>query len=54
MILLAVKLLRLDVLSNKLKRGFNFPFKFIYGQPVTEAIFEKCTKSRDTKLKAEK
>ena len=35
MILLAVKLSRLDVSSTQLKRGFNFPFKFIYGQLVT-------------------
>ena len=34
MILLAVKLSRLDVSNTQLKRGFNFPFKFIYGQPV--------------------
>ena len=37
MILLAVKLSRLDVSSTQLKRGFNFPFKFIYGQPVTKS-----------------
>ena len=30
MILLAVKPSRLDVSSTQLKRGFNFPFKFIY------------------------
>ena len=37
MILLAVKLSRLDVSSTQLKRGFNFPFKFVYGQPVTRS-----------------
>ena len=37
MILLAVKLSRLDVSSTQLKRGFNFPFKFIYGQSVTRS-----------------
>ena len=37
MILLAVKLLRLDVSSAQLKRGFNFPFEFIYGQLVTRS-----------------
>ena len=40
MILLAVKLSRFDVSSTQLKRGFNFPFQFIYGQPVTKAVFE--------------
>ena len=37
MILLAVKLSRLDVSNTQLKRGFNFPFKFIYGQLVTRS-----------------
>ena len=37
MILLAVKLSRLDVSSTQLKRGSNFPFKFVYGQPVTRS-----------------
>ena len=35
MILLAVKLSRLDVSSTQLKQAINFPFNFIYGQPVT-------------------
>ena len=37
MILLAVKLSWLDVSRTQLKRGFNFPFKFIYGQLVTRS-----------------
>ena len=37
MISLTVKLSRFDVSSAQLKRGFNFPFKFIYGHPVTKS-----------------
>ena len=37
MILLSVKLSRIDFSSTQLKRGFNFPFKFIYGQSVTRS-----------------
>ena len=37
MILLAVKLSRLDVSSTQLKQAFNFPFNFIYGPPVTSS-----------------
>ena len=37
MILLSVKLSRCDFLSTQLKRGFNFPFKFVYGQTVTKS-----------------
>ena len=37
MISLTVKLSRFDVSSAQLKRGFNFPFKFIYGQPVIKS-----------------
>ena len=37
MILLAIKVLRLDVSSTQLKQAFNFPFKFTYGQPVTRS-----------------
>ena len=37
MILLVVKLSWLDVSRTQLKRGFNFPFKFIYGQLVTRS-----------------
>ena len=37
MISLTVKLSRFDVSSTQLKRGFNFPFKFIYGQTVTKS-----------------
>ena len=37
MILLTVKLSRFDVSSTQLQRGFNFPFKFIYGQTVTKS-----------------
>ena len=52
MILLEVKLSRLDASSTQLKQAFNFPFKFIYGQPVTgqEAVFEKCIKSGERKF----
>ena len=37
MILLAVKLSRLDVSSVQRKQAFNFPLNFIYGQPVTRS-----------------
>ena len=37
MILVPVKLSRLDVSSTLLKQGFNFPCNFIYGQPVTRS-----------------
>ena len=37
MILLAVKLSRLDVSSTQLKQVFNFPFNFTYGRPVTSS-----------------
>ena len=36
MISLAVKLSRFDVSSTEVKRGFNFPCRFIYGQTVTK------------------
>ena len=55
MILWAVKLSRLDVSSTQLKWRFNFPFQFIYGQPVTRSGFwEYCIKSGGKKLTAEK
>ena len=54
MILLAVKLSRLDVSSTQLKRGFNFPFKFIYGQLVTRSRIWEIYKSAVKKLAAEK
>ena len=55
MILWAVKLSRLAVSSTQLKWGFNFPFQFIYGQPVTRSGFwEYCIKSGGKKLTAEK
>ena len=37
MILLAVKLSRLDVSSTHLKQAVNFPLKLIYGQPGTRS-----------------
>ena len=37
MILVPVKLSRLDVSSTLLKQGFDFPCNFIYGQPVTRS-----------------
>ena len=37
MILFAVELSRLDVANTQLKRGFNFTFKFIYGQLATRS-----------------
>ena len=54
MILLAGKLLRLDVSSTQLKRGFNFSFKFIYGQPGTRGRIWEMYKKRGKKLTAEK
>ena len=45
MILLVV-LSKLDVSSTQLKRGFNFPFKFIYGQPVTRSRIWELWKAR--------
>ena len=46
MILLAVKLSRLDVSSTQLKRWFTFPFKFIYWQPVTRSRIWEMYKKR--------
>ena len=55
MILLAVKLSRLDVPSTHLKQAVNFPLKLIYGQPGTRSrIWEISIKSRDKKLTAKK
>ena len=55
MILLAVKLSRLDVSSTHLKQAVNFPLKLIYGQPGTRSrIWEFSIKSRDKKLTAKK
>ena len=54
MILLAVKLSRLDVSNTQLKRGFNFPFKFIYGQLVTRSRIWEMHKKGVKKLAAEK
>ena len=43
-----------QALSTQLKRGFNFPFKFIYRQPVTRSRTSDMYKSGDKKITAEK
>ena len=50
MILLPVKLSRLDVSSTQLKQAFNFPCNFIYGQPLTRSRIWETYKSWDKKL----
>ena len=49
MLVLAVKLSRLDVSSTQLKRGINFPFKFISDNQCQEAVFENRTKKAGIK-----